>query len=158
MIWWWENRDRARAEKAAFTALQEDHDWLTSVRMKRLENFQLCVDVEILHGGEKFTLAVIYPTTFPDTPPIVLPHGEIQLSDHQYGPGGELCLQWRPDNWDRAVTGAMMIESAYGLIAAERISEKGAVAVPSEHSSSLGSESAHWYYARPKAEEGRFDH
>ncbi|MES0881812.1 ThiF family adenylyltransferase [Roseibium sp. SCP14] len=140
MIWWLENRDRARAEKAAFTALQEEHDWLKNVRVKHLDNLQLCVDVEILHGGEKFALAVIYPITFPDTPPIVLPHGEIQLSAHQYGPGGELCLQWRPDNWDPAVTGAMMVESAHGLIAAERSAEGEATAVPSEHRSSLGAE------------------
>ncbi|MEM5585790.1 ThiF family adenylyltransferase [Roseibium sp. AS2] len=140
MIWWWEDQNRARAERAAFTALHEENDWLTSVRVRHLANFQLCMDVEILHGGENLTLAVIYPTTFPDTPPIVMPHGEIHLSDHQYGPGGELCLQWRPDNWDPAVTGAMMVESAYSLIAAERSSDGEAAAVHSEHRSSLGAE------------------
>ncbi|UFW79904.1 ThiF family adenylyltransferase [Rhizobium sp. SU303] len=140
MIWWWADQGRARAEKAAFVALQEEHDWLTSVRIRHLANFQLCVDVEIVHGGEKFPLVVIYPTTFPDTPPIVLPHGELRLSDHQYGPGGELCLQWRPDNWDPSVTGAMMVESAHGLIAGERPSDGEAAAVPSEHRSSLAGE------------------
>ncbi|CAN7392270.1 ThiF family adenylyltransferase [Pararhizobium sp. LjRoot235] len=140
MIWWWADQNRARAEKAAFIALQEEHGWLTSVRIRHLGNFQLCVDVEIVHGGEKFPLAVIYPTTFPDTPPIVMPHGERRLSEHQYGAGGELCLQWRPDNWDPAVTGAMMVESAYGLIAAERPSDGGTAVVPSEHRSSLAGE------------------
>lgn len=140
MIWWWADQNRARAEKAAFTALQEEHDWLTSVRIRYLADLQLCVDVEIMHGGESFTLTVIYPTTFPDTPPIVLPHGEKRLSDHQYGAGGELCLQWRPDNWDPAITGAMMVESAYELIAAERRSDGEAAAVPSAHNSSLAAE------------------
>jgi hypothetical protein len=120
MIWWLADEARARLEKAALVALQEEHDWLTGVRARFLDNLQLCVDVEVVHGGEKFPLAVIYPVTFPDTPPIVMPYGERRLSQHQYGAGGELCLQWRPDNWDAAVTGAMMVESAYGLIAAER--------------------------------------
>lgn len=140
MIWWLLDQNRARAEKAAFVALQEEHDWLTSVRTRHLANLQLCIDIEIMHSGEKFQLAVIYPATFPDTPPIVMPHGEKRLSKHQYGPGGELCLQWRPDNWDPAVTGAMMAESAYGLISGERPSEGQAASVPSDHRSSLGGE------------------
>ncbi|MFC5755623.1 ThiF family adenylyltransferase [Rhizobium sp. GCM10022189] len=140
MIWWLSDEQRARAEKLALVALQEEHDWLTSVRSRFLDNLQLCVDVEIVHGGEKFTLAVVYPTTFPDTPPIVMPHGELRLSNHQYGVGGELCLQWRPDNWDPSVTGAMMIESAYGLIAGERASDGRTDVVPSDHKTSLASE------------------
>ncbi len=140
MIWWLLDQNRARAEKAAFSALQEEHDWLTNVRTRHLANLQLCVDIEITHGGEKFQLAVISPVTFPDTPPIVMPHGEKRLSQHQYGPGGELCLQWRPDNWEPAVTGAMMAESAYGLISGERPSDGQAASVPSDHRSSLGGE------------------
>ncbi|MCY1744547.1 ThiF family adenylyltransferase [Ensifer sp. SL37] len=140
MIWWWADQQRTRTEKAAFGVLQEEHDWLTSVRFKHLDNLQLCADVEITHGGEKFPLAVIYPTTFPDTPPIVVPYGERRLSDHQYGPGGELCLQWRPDNWDPAVTGAMMIESAQGLIASERPADGSSAVALSAHQTSLAAE------------------
>jgi ubiquitin-protein ligase len=140
MIWWLLDQNRARAEKAAFSALQEEHDWLTSVRTRHLVNLQLCIDIEITHRGEEFQLSVIYPVTFPDTPPIVMPHGERRLSQHQYGPGGELCLQWRPDNWDPAVTGAMMAESAYGLISGERPSDGQAASVSSDHRSTLGGE------------------
>jgi hypothetical protein len=140
MIWWWTDQNRARAEKAGLAALQEETDWLASVHVRHLDNLQLCADVEIVHGGEKFPLAVIYPTTFPDTPPIVMPYGERRLSEHQYGAGGELCLQWRPDNWDPAVTGAMMVESAYGLIAAERPPDGRTAVVPSEHRMSLAAE------------------
>lgn len=140
MIWWWLDQQRAKAEKATFVTLQEEHDWLASVRTRHLADYQLCVDVEIIHAGETFKLAVIYPSTFPDTPPIVMPYGEQRLSSHQYGPGGELCLQWRPDNWDPSVTGAMMVESAYGLIAGERLSDGTSGAVPSEHRSTLAGE------------------
>lgn len=140
MIWWLADEARARLEKAALVALQEEHEWLTSVRVRFLDNLQFCVDVEVLHGGEKFALAVIYPVNFPDTPPIVMPYGERRLSEHQYGAGGELCLQWRPDNWDAAVTGAMMVESAYGLIAAERTQDGRTGAVPSDHRTSLAAE------------------
>ncbi|MFP3545745.1 ThiF family adenylyltransferase [Rhizobium sp. SIMBA_035] len=140
MIWWLANASRARLEKAALVALQEEHDWLTRVRVRFLDNLQLCVDVEVAHGGEKFPLAVIYPINFPDTPPIVMPHGDRRLSEHQYGAGGELCLQWRPDNWDAAVTGAMMVESAFGLIAAERAPDGRTGAVLSDHRTSLAAE------------------
>ncbi|MBD9596931.1 ThiF family adenylyltransferase [Ensifer sp. ENS05] len=140
MIWWWTDQRRARSEKAAFAALQEEHDWLTGVRFRHLDNLQLCADIEIEHGGGKFPLAVIYPTTFPDTPPIVMPHGERRLSEHQYGPGGELCLQWRPDNWEPAVTGAMMAESAYDLISGERPPDGRDAVVPSDHRTSLATE------------------
>lgn len=140
MIWWWLDQRRARAEKAAFAALKEEFDWVTGVRTRHLADLQLCVDVDVVHAGETFKLAVIYPATFPDTPPIVMPHGEKRLSSHQYGPGGELCLQWRADNWDPAVTGAMMVESAYGLIAGERPAGGQPGTVPSEHRSTLAGE------------------
>lgn len=140
MIWWWQDQRRAKAEKAAFIALQEEHDWVANVRIRHLAEYQLCVDVDVVHGGETFKLAVIYPTTFPDTPPIVMPYDEKRLSFHQYGPGGELCLQWRSDNWDPAVTGAMMLVSAYGLIAGERPLDGQTGTVPSEHRSTLGGE------------------
>ncbi|CAH0131823.1 hypothetical protein SRABI05_00064 [Agrobacterium fabrum] len=140
MIWWWQDQQRARAEKAAFVALQEENDWVANVRTKHLDDYQLCVDVDLVHGGETFRLAVIYPSTFPDTPPVVMPHDDKRLSIHQYGPGGELCLQWRPDNWDPAVTGAMMVESAYGLISGERPADGQPGTVPSAHRSTLAGE------------------
>jgi|GEM_PF-4646078 len=69
-----------------------------------------------------------------------MPYGDRRLSEHQYGAGGELCLQWRPDNWESGVTGAMMVESAYALIAAERPPDGRTGAVPSDHQSSLAAE------------------
>ncbi len=58
------------------------------------------------------------------------------LSGHQYGRGGELCLEYRADNWVSTITGAMMVESAYRLL----VNEQGedAPPLPSAHRSSLG--------------------
>ncbi|GAA3075751.1 hypothetical protein GCM10010520_23560 [Rhizobium viscosum] len=139
MIWWLENRQRARAEKAALVALHEDNDWFTGMRVK-FDDLQFCADVALDYGGELFHFALLYPSTFPDSPPMVIPYGDRLISGHQYGPGGELCLQWRPDNWDPSVTGAMMIESAYNLIKEERPSNGGFGEVQSVHQMSLGAE------------------
>jgi len=140
MIWWWQDQQRARAEKAAFVALQEEKEWVKEVRTRHLADYQLCFDVDLMHGGETFKLAVIYPNTFPDTPPVVMPRDDKRLSYHQYGPGGELCLQWRPDNWHPSITGAMMIESAYGLISGERPTDGEPGTVPSAHHSTFAGE------------------
>jgi molybdopterin/thiamine biosynthesis adenylyltransferase/ubiquitin-protein ligase len=104
------------------------------------ENLQLAVDFDITHQGEIFALSMAYPSTFPDTPPMVKPRDSKRLSNHQYGAGGELCLEHRPDNWDPAVSGAMMIESAHQLISGERPENKEPAAVPSAHQASVGRE------------------
>ena len=83
-----------------------------------------------------FTLE--YPAFFPATPPLVIPRDGRRLSDHQYGDGGELCLEYRSDNWDPSVTGAMMIMSTYRLLAGERPARDERAGVPSAHEVSLG--------------------
>lgn len=81
-----------------------------------------------------------YPSTFPDSPPMVQPRDGRRLSGHQYGSGGELCLEFRPDNWASSVTGAMMIESAYRLLSGERPPENESGIVRSVHQTSIGRE------------------
>jgi sulfur-carrier protein adenylyltransferase/sulfurtransferase len=61
-----------------------------------------------------------YPQAFPSVPPTVTPCGEERWSGHQYGDGGELCLEWGPDNWLPEVTGADMIASTVKLLRTER--------------------------------------
>lgn len=79
-----------------------------------------------------------YPGFFPDMPPQIAPKEEIRLSGHQYGAGGELCLEYRPDNWEPEMTGAMMIESAHRLLAGEEPSEGEQAEVTSAHRSTTG--------------------
>ena len=71
---------------------------------------------------------------------MVLPRDGRQLSGHQYGDGGELCLEYRADNWDPSVTGAMMMASTYRLLAGEHPARDAWAVVPSEHRTSLGQE------------------
>lgn len=61
-----------------------------------------------------------------------------RVSGHQYGDGGELCLEYRADNWDPAVSGAMMIESAHRLLVAEDPDTQHRAPAPSAHRTSIG--------------------
>ena len=82
-------------------------------------------------------MTIVYPSFFPDMPPLVMPQGDERLSGHQYGAGGELCLEYRSDNWDPAYTGAMMIESAHRLLEGEEPSEGTQAEVESAHVATL---------------------
>ncbi|MER9863198.1 ThiF family adenylyltransferase [Mesorhizobium sp. M0185] len=140
MSWWITNTSRAKSEQIALAQVVERAGWLSSVTWRIGENLQLMVDFDIQHNGETFVLSMAYPSTFPDTPPMVRPRDAKRLSWHQYGAGGELCLEFRPDNWDPAITGAMMVESAYRLISGERPPGDEVGIVPSAHQTSVGRE------------------
>jgi hypothetical protein len=140
MSWWITNTSRAKSEQIALAQVVEHAGWLSSVSWRIGENLQLMVDFDIQHNGETFGLSMVYPSTFPDTPPMVRPREGKRLSWHQYGAGGELCLEFRPDNWDPAITGAMMVESAYRLISSERPPGDEVGIVPSAHQASVGRE------------------
>lgn len=76
---------------------------------------------------------------FPHSPPSVFPRGETgRWSRHQFGPGGELCLEFGPDNWIPELTGIQLIESAHRLLQGENpgVGEKGVV--QSRHTDTLG--------------------
>src|SRR5262245_4871610 len=119
-MWWIADPDRLKREVAAVDAIRERESWLTSaipsMRTGLMFRFEFEVTVEAV--AYEFTLE--YPALFPDAPPLVLPSDTARLSSHQYGPGGEMCLEYRSDNWDPSVTGAMLIESTYRLLAGER--------------------------------------
>jgi len=138
MSWWLTDPARAKSEQVALAELDERVGWLFGITWNIGEHLQLNVDFDIQHNGELFALSMAYPATFPDTPPILRPRDGKRLSRHQYGAGGELCLEFRPDNWDPSITGAMMVESAYRLLSGERPSEDGEGIVPSAHQASIG--------------------
>ncbi len=139
MTWWLTNTSRAKKERIDIADLQETSEWLTDVSWKLDGSLKLSVEFDISHCGETFGLSMAYPSMFPDTPPIVVPRDTGQrLSSHQYGTGGELCLEFRPDNWDSRITGAMMIESAYRLLSGERPDRDDIGVVPSAHQASVG--------------------
>ncbi len=136
MIWWLENPTRARSERQGVADLAERVAWLKGVRWHLSNGAALAVDFEIEHDGDGVPLTMTYAEFHPNSPPIVLPRDGSRLSNHQYGAGGNLCLEYRADNWESSITGAMMIESAHRLIAGER--DVDGPELPSAHAVSLG--------------------
>lgn len=120
MIWWLENPTRARFEREGIATLAERVNWLRAVRWYLTDGAALAVDFEIDHEGVSVPLTMTYAEFHPNAPPMIVPRDGSLLSNHQYGAGGNLCLEHRADNWETSVTGAMMIESAHRLIAGER--------------------------------------
>ncbi|MGO1425185.1 MAG: ThiF family adenylyltransferase [Halomonas sp.] len=130
MIWWAEQSGRAQAERAAVSELAEQNPLLMNVQWRLGADFQIAADFDLKVGERIIPLTLTYPEFFPDTTPSIVPRDGVRLSGHQYGEAGELCLQYRPDNWTPEITGAMMIESAYRLLSVEQ--ETGEPAM-SEH-------------------------
>lgn len=87
-----------------------------------------------------------YPTVFPNAPLYIRPRDPSERwSNHQFGSGGSLCLQWRADNWNSEVTGADIIRSAYELMHTENIPVTPGV-VPSDHRITEGQRARNSYY------------
>lgn len=110
--------------------LADRSPWLSNVSWRLASDFKIAADFDLEIGGQGIPLTLTYPEFFPDAPPSIVPRNGIRLSAHQYGAAGELCLQYRPDNWTSDVTGAMMIESAYRLLSSEQTTGEPA---PSDH-------------------------
>ncbi|QHP66370.1 hypothetical protein EI171_02435 [Bradyrhizobium sp. LCT2] len=136
MIWWLENPGRARSERQSVAELAERVSWLKNLHWYLSDGAALAVDFEIDHDGRSVPLTMTYAEFHPNAPPIVVPRDGSRLSSHQYGAGGNLCLEYRADNWETTITGAMMIESAHRLIAGER--DGDGPELPSAHSISIG--------------------
>jgi len=130
LIWWAEEPGRAQSERAAVSDLADQNPWLMTVTWRLAADLQIAADFDLQVGERIIPLTLTYPEFFPDTPPSVVPRDGVRLSGHQYGAAGELCLQYRPDNWMPEVTGAMMIESAYRLLSSEQLTGEPAL---SEH-------------------------
>ncbi|BHH83679.1 ThiF family adenylyltransferase [Desulforhopalus sp. 52FAK] len=137
MSWWIFQANRANTERESITVLEEQSPWLSNVCWS-LDDDQLIVSFDITYDGEVFELKMLYPPIFPDTPPLVYTRKEVRISDHQYGPTGELCLEYRSDNWEETLDGSNMIESAHRLIRGERSTDEGLIEIRDGHNVSLG--------------------
>lgn len=136
-LWWILEADRFNKERQDIANLGEKSEWLKLGTWRLANDIIIEMDFEINHGNNNFPMTLQYPNHFPSIPPLIIPKSEKRVSSHQYGVGGELCLEYRSDNWEKHITGANMIESAYHLIAGERPIE-GKGVVPSVHSQSIG--------------------
>jgi sulfur-carrier protein adenylyltransferase/sulfurtransferase len=121
VIWYVENPLRYRREREALDALASSAEWLSLGEWRIDSALRLILDADIIVGERTFPVSLRYPNHFPHSPPPVLPRGESERwSSHQYGAGGELCLEFGPDNWHPDLTGADMIESAHRLLQGEQ--------------------------------------
>lgn len=141
MIWYIENTHRSRGEREAIEALTSSADWLSPLGWRIDNSLRLIWDADITAAGQRFPISLRYPNHFPHSPPLVLPRVVTQRwSSHQYGAGGELCLEYGPDNWHPDLTGADMVRSAHRLLAGEHQAADERSDVPSRHRTTLGQE------------------
>ena len=139
-VWWISDPDRLALERASINAVGEEWfehaDWSLDSKAR----LRLVFDIVLPRG--RFRLAMVYHNTFPASPPSVRPLNEdARLSAHQYGTGGDLCLQIRSDNWSPDITGAEMVRSTHLLLDMETPGPEGErVSAPSAHDVPYGVE------------------
>lgn len=138
MTWWLLQNSRLGTEKAALAELEGGADWLSVEKWQANSDLEMCVDFTITRGERRFVFRMRYPSGFPDTPPMIFTEDASQISNHQYGADGELCLEHRPDNWHPLITGADMVASCQRLIVEEQPESGENVRARSAHTASLG--------------------
>jgi molybdopterin/thiamine biosynthesis adenylyltransferase/ubiquitin-protein ligase len=137
-MWFILNPERLKSEVEGIEALRDSNAWLVSTTSRMLKDLKFVIDFDLALNGEMLPFSLVYPAFFPETPPSIVPRDERRYSNHQYGPGGELCLEYRSDNWDPSVTGAMMIKSTYRLLSEEQPAPGERAVVPNAHVATLG--------------------
>ena len=141
-MWFLNNPARCYRERKVIAVLTTEVDWLQVAEWK-LDGEKLCLVVDIEAHGHLYPVQMVYPANYPASPPTVRPREANQYwSSHQYGDGGELCLEWGPDNWRDEITGADVLRSAHKLFTIENPKDEGALPIvaPSRHSLTLGQE------------------
>jgi hypothetical protein len=120
MWWYFEDLLRVKHENDAINALVDEGIGVENVRWRLAANAALRVEADLRVGTDVRSVALTYPLIFPNAPPTVRPIGEhTEWGGHQYLANGELCLEYRPDNWHPDYTGAMMLRSALALMKAD---------------------------------------
>lgn len=139
MTWYLSEIARLRSEREGLETFALGTDWFLPLGWRLDDNMRLVLDAEIAVGNRTFPIFLRYPDMFPFSPPSVFPRGEkSRWSSHQFGAGGELCLEYGPDNWTPEMTGVQMIESAQRLLSLENPSGGEPEVVASRHLDTLG--------------------
>jgi hypothetical protein len=105
-------------EKQAVEAIASNEAWFELERWY-LHKGMLAVTGVIIAHDIRYPVRLVYPDQFPQVPAWVEPQENVRWSTHQYGSGGLLCLELRPDNWEVSATGADVLRSAYHLLEIE---------------------------------------
>jgi sulfur-carrier protein adenylyltransferase/sulfurtransferase len=139
VTWYLSEIARLRSEREGLETFALGTDWFLPLGWRLDDNMRLVLDAEIAVGNRTFPIFLRYPDMFPFSPPSVFPRGEkSRWSSHQFGAGGELCLEYGPDNWTPEMTGVQMIESAQRLLSLENPSGGEPEVVASRHLDTLG--------------------
>jgi hypothetical protein len=118
-FWWLSDFARLGSEKAAVEKLASDEGWF-ALRRWNINAFRFSAEGVITTHGVGYPVRLIYPDQFPSVPAWVEPQDlKVRWSSHQYGEGGPLCLELRPDNWTPDASGADVLRSAYNLLRVE---------------------------------------
>lgn len=137
-LWYFEDLARFRRENLALADLAARADWLEAGRRRFDDEARVIFDFVIRVGDVAYEARLRYPLTFPLSPPTVGSRdGSCTWSMHQYG-NGDLCLEYRADNWTPDILGAEMIESAYRLLSGENPAPGVRADVPSAEALSEG--------------------
>lgn len=133
-FWWLTQWSRLGQERTTIEALAAAEPWFTLTRWT-VHKFRLAAEGVITAHGADYPVRLVYPDSFPDVPAWVEPQDETaKWSHHQYGAGGVLCLELRPDNWRADATGAEVLQSAFNLLYKENPQGSGdSGIVPSAH-------------------------
>jgi hypothetical protein len=118
-IWYLTNFSRLELERSAINELAEQ-GWLRD-SIWSIYDGHITVECTIVIDDQTFPIRLVYPNQFPQVPAWVIPRDKgAYWSRHQYGSGGSLCLELRPDNWVQSATGADVLKSAYKLLKSEK--------------------------------------
>jgi sulfur-carrier protein adenylyltransferase/sulfurtransferase len=139
VTWYLTDIARYKSEREGLETFALAADWFVPKGWRMDENMRLVLDADIAVGSRIFPIFLRFPEMFPFSPPSVFPRGvNTRWSAHQFGAGGELCLEFGPDNWTPEMTGVQIIENAYKLLALENPSEGDPEIVASRHVETLG--------------------
>jgi hypothetical protein len=132
-VWWLDDLRRLVGEKRAVEAAGAE-GWFALARWGLVEGSLTAFGTIVAHGI-RYPVRLVYPFDFPQIPAWVEPQEDVRWSGHQYGRGGTLCLELRPDNWVPSATGADVLRSAYNLLRTENPlgPEGGHSSAPSAH-------------------------
>lgn len=119
-MWFLRHLDRLDVEMAAVEALRKE-GWIKRALWQVVpDDGSLRLEIDFQAGGALRKGWLVYPYVFPHAPPMLLPRDPQQRwSGHQWGAGGELCLQIRADNWRPRYTATDMLLSAHELLSTE---------------------------------------
>lgn len=118
-MWFQRFTDRLEAEKQAVAALVAE-GWVYRAEWYVDEVLgTVTADVDFEAGGQLREAKLVYPFVYPFCPLQVMPRADgVRWSFHQW-PNGELCLEYRADNWRDTFDAGDMLRSARRLLDTE---------------------------------------